>query len=323
LQNLWNLSSSENLAKSNILAKMSFRQISNIFITADHGTNRLSLSSGVKLAQGNIMPMFGLGTYLLHDQRCRDMVKAALDLGVRHIDTAAFYRNERDIGLAIRESKVSRKEIFVTSKLWIDSHGYQNALRAFNETMNQLQLDYVDLYLIHWPGSSTLSSKSPENSKYRSETWKALEKVFKDGKAKAIGVSNYTIAHLEELLRTCEVRPSVNQVEFHPLLYQKQLLEFCHTNGIVLEGYSPFGKGTLLKNAEIQKVAKKYNKSSAQILLRWSLQHHVPVIPKCSTVERLKENLQIYDFDISEEDMNFLNSLHQNWHCTWNPEEVL
>jgi len=187
--------------------------------------------------------------------------------------------------------------------------------------LKKLGLDYVDLYLIHWPGTN---KEIPPNeiSKLRNDTWKGLEKLHKDGKAKSIGVSNYTIKHLKELIPNCEFMPSVNQVEFHPKLYQSDLLEHCKSEEIVLEGYSPFGKGKLLKNETVKRIAENYKKTPAQVLIRWNLQHEVVVIPKCSTVERLKENMDVFNFEISSQHMKELDSLNENWHSSWNPNDI-
>jgi len=299
---------------------MSFRQLHSITgKTTDQATGKLALDSCVKLLQGNSMPILGLGTYMMDKGECKKITKKALELGIRHIDTAKFYGNEVEIGEAVRESKIPRKDIFITSKLWTDQHGYDKAIKACNQSLQRLNTDYLDLYLIHWPGVDGVDSDSKDNSKIRAETWRALEKLFQEGKCKAIGVSNYTIKHLEEM----KSMPSVNQVEFHPMLFQKDLLDYCSKNDIALEGYSPFAKGKLLKNGDIQSVAKKYNKSAAQILIRWSLQHGVVCIPKCSSEERLSENTNVFDFEISQEDMKNLDAMNKNWHCTWNPETIL
>eukprot|EP00029_Vermamoeba_vermiformis_P011336 TRINITY_DN6206_c0_g1_i1.p1 TRINITY_DN6206_c0_g1~~TRINITY_DN6206_c0_g1_i1.p1 ORF type:complete len:304 (+),score=37.67 TRINITY_DN6206_c0_g1_i1:56-967(+) len=303
---------------------MSFRQITSIIgKTMDQASAKLGLASCVKLLHGNSMPILGLGTYMMNAGECKKIVKKALDLGIRHIDTAKFYDNEVEIGEAIRESKIPRKDIFVTSKLWVDQHGYDEALKACNNSLKRLGMDYLDLYLIHWPGVDGVDRNSKDNGKIRAETWRALEKLHKDGKCKSIGVSNYTVKHLEELLKNCEYEPSVNQVEFHPMLYQKDLLEFCRKHEIVLEGYSPFAKGKLIKNEEILGIAKKYNKTAAQVLIRWSLQHNVVCIPKSGVEDRVQENINVFDFEISEEDMKTLDAMNKNWHCTWNPETVL
>lgn len=277
------------------------------------------MATAVALNNGHKMPIFGLGTYRAQGPAAVEAVKAAIRAGYRHVDTAAFYCNEKEVGEAIRECGVPREEIFVTTKMWYTEHGYESARKAFNDSYKKLGLEYIDLYLIHWPGTS---NDSKENPKTRAETWRALEEIYAEGKVKAIGVSNYTIRHLQEMMNF-KVRPAVNQVEFHPLLFQKDLMEFCNKNGVVLQAYSPLGKGKLLTQPVVVEVAKKYSKSPAQILIRWGLQHNVVEIPKSASEKRVSENADIFDFEISDEDMQKLNSLHCSWRCTWDPTDVL
>ena len=272
----------------------------------------LEISTTIEMNNGVKIPLLGLGTYLSESGSVAEKaVKSALDIGYRHIDTARFYNNEESIGKAVRTHIIHRKEIFVTTKLWNSDHGYKQALEAFEGSLNRLDIEYIDLFLIHWPVE-----------KLRNETWKALEKVYKEGKCKAIGVSNYTVRHLKELLEVCEIKPVINQVEFHPFLFQKELMEYCRKNDILLEGYSPFAKGKRLNDPRLEPLAKKYNKTNAQIIVRWHLQHEVVVIPKSSNTERIKENSEVYDFNISEEDMNYINSLNENYRCTWDPTNI-
>jgi diketogulonate reductase-like aldo/keto reductase len=269
----------------------------------------LTIESTTTLNNGVEMPMLGLGTWQIRDGKpVRRAIEWALEAGYRHIDTAAMYGNERGVGQAVRESGVPRAEIFVTTKLWNDDHGYDRALRAFEESLRKLDLDYVDLYLIHWPVPGT-----------RQETWRALEKVYNEGRAKAIGVSNYTIRHIEDLLGSAEVAPTVNQVEFHPWLYQKDLLEYCREHEIQLEAYSPLTKGNRLDNPQVGEIAEKYGKSPAQILIRWALEHDVVVIPKSSDKQHIRDNADIFDFEISEQDLCRLDDLDENYRCTWDP----
>lgn len=258
------------------------------------------------------MPLFGLGTFQTQRGReTHDAVLYALQAGYRLIDTAKIYGNEEDVGEAVRKSGIPREEIFITTKLWNTDHGYDRALAAFERSCEKLGLSYVDLYLIHWPEGGL-----------RNATWKALEKLFKEGKCRAIGVSNYTIRHLKELLKNSSTNPSVNQVEFHPYLYQKELLEFCKSHKIQLEAYSPLTKGRKLNDSKLLKIAQKYSRTSAQILIRWVLQKGVVVIPKSSRKERIEENARVFDFEISDEDMKALDSFNQDYRTSWDPTDV-
>jgi diketogulonate reductase-like aldo/keto reductase len=272
----------------------------------------LKIDSKIKLNNELEIPLFGLGVYLMDTgNETRQAVRIALETGYRLIDTASMYGNERDVGLAVKESSIPRQEIFVTTKLWNSDHGYDRALRAFDKSMNRLALDYVDLYLIHWPVE-----------RLRKETWRAMEKIYRDGRCRTIGVSNYQISHLEELLDLAEVVPAVNQVEFSPFLYQKDLLEYCHSHHIRLEAYSPLTRTTKFNDRTVQQMATKYQKSPAQIMIRWVLQHEVIVIPKSSNREHIRENAEVFDFSISAEDMTVLDGLNQNYHISWDPTDV-
>ena len=258
------------------------------------------------------MPVLGLGTFRTRNgKETREAVSWALEAGYRLIDTAAAYGNEEDVGEAVRKSGIPREEIFITTKLWNTDHGYDRALAAFEKSRQKLELDYVDLYLIHWPEGGL-----------RNQTWKALEKLLKDGKCRAIGVSNYTIRHLQELLKNSPTVPAVNQVEFHPYLYQKELLEFCNSHKIQLEAYSPLTKGRKLNDPELLSLASKYSKTSAQILIRWVLQKGVVAIPKSSRKERIEENAKVFDFSISDQDMRILDSFSEDYRTSWDPTDV-
>ncbi|MGC9357760.1 MAG: aldo/keto reductase [Anaerolineae bacterium] len=286
--------------------------------------SKLTIESTVTLNNGVEIPRFGLGTWQIRDGRpVRRAIEWALEAGYRLIDTAAMYGNERGVGQAVKQSGIPREEIFVTTKLWNNDHGYEPALRAFDESMRKLGLDYVDLYLIHWPVSGL-----------RAETWRALEEIYEEGRARAIGVSNYTIRHLEDLLGGAGTAPAanhpsssgrsptvpaVNQVEFHPWLYQKDLLDYCVEHDILLEAYSPLTKGRRLDNPALRELAEAYGKSPAQILIRWALQHDIVVIPKSDDKEHIQENTDVFDFEISERDMCRLDDLDENYHCTWDP----
>eukprot|EP00026_Physarum_polycephalum_P008581 Phypoly_transcript_08669.p1 GENE.Phypoly_transcript_08669~~Phypoly_transcript_08669.p1 ORF type:complete len:279 (-),score=49.32 Phypoly_transcript_08669:198-1034(-) len=272
------------------------------------------------LNNGAKIPILGYGTYMLTGKQAYNSVLAALKLGYRHIDTAKYYQNEKEVGQAIRDSGLPRNEIFVTTKLWPDDHGYENAKAAFAKSLGLLGLEYVDLYLIHWPG--IYNGKPSEAPARRAQTWKAFEELQAEGKCKAIGVSNYTISHMEQLLSSCKIKPAANQVEFHPKLFQKDLLNFCKKNDVVLQAYSPLGKGQLISDPKIVQMAKTYNKSPAQILIRWAIQHQCVVLPKSGSVERMKENAEV-DFEISAQDMEILDGMNANEHVTWDPTDVL
>jgi diketogulonate reductase-like aldo/keto reductase len=235
-------------------------------------------------------------------------VAHALKTGYRLIDTAAFYGNEADVGAAVRDSGVAREEIFITTKLWNDDHGYDQALRAFDASMDRLGLDVVDLYLIHWPVSAR-----------RKDSWRALERIRKDGRARAIGVSNYTIAHLRELLEASETVPAVNQVEFSPFLYQRELLEFCRSKSIVLEAYCPLTRAERLTDARLLKIAFVHKRTAAQVMIRWGLQRGVIEIPKSKNPARIEENADVFDFELSEAEMGALDGFSEGLRVSWDP----
>ena len=272
----------------------------------------LNLNSRITLNNGIEMPVFGFGTYQLKDEKIViETVSAALESGYRLIDTAQMYDNEDFVGEAIKSSGIPREEIFVTTKLDNNQHGYDNSKRSFDESLDRLNLDYIDLFLIHWPIQGL-----------RLESWKALIDIYNQGGAKAIGVSNYTIRHLKELFANFEIRPAVNQVEFNPFNYHKEILSFCNDEGIKLEGYTPLSRTNKFKNKTIQELANKYSKTPAQIMLRWAVQIKVIPIPKSSHKERIKENSDIFDFNIEKEDMERLNSLNENYRLAIDPHEI-
>jgi methylglyoxal/glyoxal reductase len=272
----------------------------------------MTLDGTIKLNNNIEIPRLGLGVYLSKPGRDTfNAVMWALESGYRHIDTAKAYKNEGDVGKAIKESGIKRGDIFVTTKLWNQDQGYENTLNAFNTSLEDLGFDYVDLYLIHWPVEGK-----------RRESWRALEKIYKEGRTKSIGVSNYTIKHLKEMDNYTEIKPAVNQVEFHPFLFQEDLLEYCKIKNIQLEAYSPLARAEKLQDAELIQIADKYSKSTAQIMIRWSLQHDLVVIPKSVHKKRIIENADVYDFEISEEDMMKINSLDQGLRVAWDPTHV-
>lgn len=265
-------------------------------ITITDIKGKYELHNGVKI------PYLGLGVYLSKDGReVENAVSWALDAGYRHVDTASAYKNEAGVGKAIRESGISREEIFVTTKVWNTDQGYDTTLKAFDESMNKLGLNSIDLYLVHWP----------VRGKYK-ETWRALEEIYASGRVRAIGVSNFLRHHLEDLLGSAKVVPMVNQMEFHPWLVQQPLLDFCVQNNIRYQAWSPLMQGRITDVAEIQQVAHKYGKTPVQLVLRWNLQKGVITIPKSANRDRIQSNADIFDFQILPEDITFLDGLDRN-----------
>ena len=266
---------------------------------------KLTLSNGVEI------PILGFGTYKIEDDEIvLNSVREAIKAGYRHIDTASFYKNEENVGNGIREglkhTGLKRKDIFVTTKVWNTEQGYENTLNAFNNSLQRLNMDYVDLYLIHWPVTKDYADTWQSRIK---ETWKAMEKLYKEGKIRAIGVSNFLVHHLEELMSSCEIKPMVNQIEFHPGHNQKETVEFCKKHKIVVEAWSPLGRGVILENEFLSEIAKRYNRTIAQICLRWIIQQGIVALPKSVTLERIKSNFEIFDFELSEEDMDKITNM--------------
>ncbi|MEI7690803.1 MAG: aldo/keto reductase [bacterium] len=256
----------------------------------------LNIESTIKLNNGQQMPLLGLGTWQSKDgEVAYHAVQSALHAGYRHIDTAKFYFNEVSVGKAIRESGISREDIWLTTKLFPTDAW--NAQKAFDTSFGKLGLDYIDLYLIHWP--------MPGLTK---RNWLKMEKIFAGGRVKAIGVSNYSIKHLEDTLSVAKVKPTVNQIKLSPYNYDSKMHRYCQENDIALEAYSPLTRGKNLEDDRLIETAKKYNKSTAQILLRWALQKDIIVIPKSTHEERIKENANLYDFEITQKDMSQLDS---------------
>lgn len=254
------------------------------------------------LHNGIKMPWFGLGVYKVENgKEVIHSIYSAIEAGYRSIDTAAFYQNEVGVGQAVKDSGVQRDEMFITTKLWNDHQGYESTLQAFEESRKKLGVDYVDLYLIHWP----------VKGKYL-ETWRALEKLYKDGFVRAIGVSNFQTHHLQDILSNYEIKPMVNQVEFHPRLAQREVLTFCRENKIQLEAWAPLMRGRLMENPTIVKLAEKYGKKPSQIILRWDLDNEVVTIPKSIHAERIRENAEIFDFQLEKSDIEEINALNQN-----------
>ena len=272
----------------------------------------LNIQSTVKLNSDVRMPILGLGVYQSPPGRVtRNAVNLALRVGYRHVDTARIYGNEADVGEAVRESGVPRADLFIATKLWNSDQGYDSTLRACEASLKRLGLDYLDLYLVHFPVPDV-----------RKESWRAMETLLKKGRCRAIGVSNFTIRHLEELIEESHVIPSVNQVELHPFLYQKELLKYCQDRGIQVEAYSPLARGERLQDPRIASLATKYSKSPAQLMIRWGIEHGLVVIPKSTREERIRENSQVFDFDISDDDMRSLDSLDEDLRLNWDPTNI-
>lgn len=264
------------------------------------------LQSKIALNNGVQMPWLGIGVFKVEEgSELVEAIKSAVRHGYRSIDTAAIYGNESSVGQGIREAlhenNLAREELFVTSKVWTVDLGYESTLAAYETSLNKLGLAYLDLYLIHWPVAG----------KYK-DAWRALETLYQQGRVKAIGVSNFQIHHLEDLMKDAEIKPMVNQVEFHPFLTQKELLSFTKKHNIQLEAWSPLMQGQLLDHPVLKEIADKHGKSVAQVILRWDLQHEVITIPKSTKEHRIIENASIFDFELTKDEMDQIDALNQN-----------
>ncbi|MED4727293.1 aldo/keto reductase [Aneurinibacillus migulanus] len=261
------------------------------------------LAEGTTLSNGVKMPRVGLGVWKSKEgSEVENAVKAAIKAGYRSIDTAAVYGNETGVGKALQECGVPREELFITTKVWNADQGYDSTLQAFETSLNKLGLEYIDLYLIHWP----------VKGKYK-DTWRALEKLYKEERVRAIGVSNFQPHHLDDLMADSEIKPMVNQVEFHPLLNQKELRAYCKKHEIQMEAWSPLGQGgELLKHPVLIEIGDKYGKTAAQVILRWDLQHEIVTIPKSVHEERIIQNADVFDFTLSAEDMERIDALNED-----------
>lgn len=257
---------------------------------------------------GASMPLLGLGVYDMHDDEAVQAVGHALKTGYRLIDTAAMYGNEKQVGIAVRDSGIPREEIFVTTKVNNTQQGYDQALRAFEESMQKLDIGYIDLYLVHWP----IKGK-------RKETWKALERLYDEKQVKAIGVANYLVPFLEELSTYANMTPALDQVEFSPWLYLEDLHSYTSERGIALQAYTPLVRGRKFSDPRIQALKRKYGKTEAQIVLRWLLQLGISAIPKSSNPARIEENFDVFDFTISTEDMKMLGSMNEDYRVVDDP----
>ena len=271
-----------------------------------------ALSDTVKLNNGIEIPRIGLGVYQAGSgEGTQNAVQWALAAGYRHIDTAHIYRNEVDVGVGIRNSDIPREALFVTTKLWNDDHGYDRAMRAFDTSLDALGLEWVDLYLIHWPVQ-----------KKRKESWRALSTILDSGRARSIGVSNFMVSHLEELAEASDVVPAINQIELHPFLQQREVVQYCRTHGIVVEAYSPLTKGRYLDDRELVSIAGEVGCTPAQVLIAWSLQHDFVTLPKSSSKTRIEQNFVAREMTLTETQMQRLDTLDRGLRTAWDPTTV-
>lgn len=269
-----------------------------IFLTGDlcmHETHAIQLANGVK------MPLLGLGVFKANGPDTQQAVKWALEAGYRSIDTAAIYGNETEVGNALKESKVPREHLFITTKVWNTDQGYDTTIKAFEQSLQKLQLTYLDLYLIHWPVQDKFL-----------DTWRALEMLYNEGKIKAIGVCNFQPHHLDSLIQASNIVPMVNQIELHPFLTQEDVRKYCKQHNIVVEAWSPLGRGKMLDNPQLKEIADRHKKSIAQIILRWDIQNDIVTIPKSVKQNRIIENADIFDFSLNPDEIKAINALNKN-----------
>jgi diketogulonate reductase-like aldo/keto reductase len=269
------------------------------------------MTTTLELNTGAHIPRVGLGVWQSpRGEMTREAVKTALRLGYRHVDTARIYGNEKDVGDGVRASGLPRSDVFVTTKLWNDDQGYDSALRAFDASLDRLGLEYVDLYLVHWPVAGK-----------RLDSWRALEQIHAEKRARAIGVSNFMVSHLEELLAKAKVVPAANQIEVHPFLQHRETRAFCEKHGIVVEAYSPLTRGERLDDPRVAEVARRIGKTNAQVLLRWGIQHGMVVLPKSVKEKRIAENAALFDFELDAEAMKKLDALDEGAATGWDPRQ--
>ena len=266
-----------------------------------------SLTSDLKLSNGVIIPGLGYGTYQTPPEDAYRAVTDALAVGYRHIDTAARYGNESGVGQAVKDSGLKREEVFITSKLWNTERGYDKTMAAFEKTLAELGTDYLDLYLIHWPANEKQFGQ--EAAALNLDTWRAFEDLYKVGKIKAIGVSNFMPNHLEALLAQAEIKPMVNQIEVHPGWPQTEAIRYCQRNDILVEAWAPLGEAAALSNPVLAKIAAKYDHTPAQVCLRWEIQQGILPLPKSVHKERMAENTKLFDFELTEDEMDIIGAL--------------
>ncbi|RLD35845.1 MAG: aldo/keto reductase [Bacteroidetes bacterium] len=263
-----------------------------------------------ELRNGIEMPAFGLGVFKIPDgEDVANVVVEAINAGYRGIDTAAIYGNEKGVGLALKKTELPRSKIFLTSKVWNADQGYKETLQAFEESLIKLGTDYLDLYLIHWPVEALFK-----------ETWAALEDIYNSGKVRAIGVSNFSVNQLERLIMNCRVLPMVNQVEFHPYLQQPELIKYCKSKGILIEAWAPIMRGKVSQIAEITEIGERYGKNEVQVVLRWNIQRGIATIPKSSSPERINSNAEIFDFELTGDEINVIDNLDKGQRFGPDPE---
>jgi len=270
------------------------------------------VSPVLTMNDARVIPQLGLGVYKIADDQAADVVQTAIDAGYRHVDTATLYGNEVGVGEGMRRSGVPREELFVTTKVWQDDHGFENTLRAFEGSRQKLGLDFVDLYLIHWP--------APKRGLYL-ETWRALEKLRSDGVVRSIGVSNFHTHHLDRLLAETEVVPVINQVELHPWLPQREVRAYGDANGILTEAWSPLARGRVLGNPMLDTLAAKHSVSPAQVVIRWHLQQGIVVIPKSVTPDRIRQNADVFGFELDADDLAAIDDLESGERTGLDPDE--
>ncbi|WP_278925393.1 aldo/keto reductase [Staphylococcus auricularis] len=262
----------------------------------------------VTFYNGNVMPKLGFGTYRIEDDtKCKEAVQHAIEVGYRSIDTAMVYENEQAVGEGIRagleSTGLTRNDLFITSKLWLDDYGSDNVEAAYETSLKKLGLDYLDLYLMHWPGT---------DEALMVDTWRGMEALYRDNKVKNIGVSNFNVSHLEALFAQVSIKPVINQIEFHPYFLQKELNMYLDVQNILMESWSPLLNGDLLQDATVQSIADEVDRSPAQVIIRWNLQHNVVVIPKSQTPARIEESINVFDFELTEDQMSTLDQLNED-----------
>ena len=273
-----------------------------------------------KLSNGIEIPTIGFGTWLLEGEKVTEPLKIALAKGYTHIDTAAIYKNEKEIGAVLKADNVDRSKLFITSKCWNTERGYEKAMAAFDQTLTDLQTDYLDLYLIHWPANET---QFPDTwAELNAGTWRAFEEIYKSGKAKAIGVSNFNINHLEALFETAEIKPMVNQIEIHPGHSQPELVDFCKQHDLLVEAWSPLGSGRILENELIVSLADKYNVSVGQICINYCLAKEILPLPRSSSEKNIEANLTSNNFKLSAEDVKAIDEMPADGFSGLNPSMV-